>query len=105
MLSWRTHSFQYIPKRILRQSRRSLSGYETSANQNLKFKFILDYQIEIAKIIEIGFKKSPTKDLYFLTDYQFGPETGKIQEINIHDFWIQHDKIGLEWNILYKLTQ
>jgi hypothetical protein len=78
---------------------------ETGSNQNFRFKFLLDYQIEIAKIINIGFQKSPTKDLYFLTDYQFGPETAITKEIYVKDFWIQHDNEGLEWNVLYKLIE
>jgi len=78
---------------------------ETGSNQNFKFRFLLDYQIEIAKIINIGLQKSPTKKLYFLTDYQFGPESATTKEICIKDFWIQHDNEGLEWNVLYKLTE
>jgi hypothetical protein len=78
---------------------------ETGSNQNFRFKFLLDYQIEIAKIIKIGFLKSPTRDLFFLTDYQFGPENALIKEMKINDFWLQHDNEGLEWNILYKLKE
>ena len=78
---------------------------ETGSNQNFRFKFLLDYQIEIAKIIKIGFLKSPTKDLFFLTYYQFGPENATIKEMNLKDFWVQHDNDGLEWNVLYKLTE
>lgn len=77
---------------------------ETGSNQNFRFKFLLDYQIEIAEIITIGFQKSPTKELYFLTDYQFGPDNAVIREINLKDFLIKHDNTGLEWNVLYKLT-
>jgi hypothetical protein len=78
---------------------------ENGSNQNFRFKLLLDYQIEIAKIIKIGFLKSPTKDLFFLTDYQFGPENAAIKEIKLKDFWVQHDNEGLEWNVLYKLTE
>jgi hypothetical protein len=55
---------------------------ETGANQQFRFQFKIDYQIEIAKIIDIGLDKSPTNDLYFMTDYQFGPEDGKIGHID-----------------------
>ncbi len=78
---------------------------ENGSNQNFRFKFLLDYQIEIAKIIKIGFLKSPTKNLFFLTDYQFGPENAAVKEIKLKDFWVQHDKEGLELNVLYKLTE
>ncbi|MBN2613207.1 MAG: hypothetical protein JXB00_16760 [Bacteroidales bacterium] len=76
---------------------------ESGANQQFRFKFKMDYQIEIAKIIDIGLNKSPTNDLYFMTDYQFGPENGKIKELKLKDFWVQHDKDGLEWKTLYKI--
>ena len=78
---------------------------ETGSNQNFRFKFLLDYQIEIAKIIKLGFLKSPTKELLFLTDYQFGPENASIKETKLKDFGVQHDNEGLEWNVLYKLTE
>jgi hypothetical protein len=78
---------------------------EEGANQNFRFKFLLGFQIEIAKIINIGFLKSPTKELLFLTDYQFGPGNSSIKEMKLNYFWIQHDNEGLEWNVLYKLTE
>jgi hypothetical protein len=74
---------------------------ETGSNQNFRFKFLLNYQIEIAKIIEIGFQKSPSRNLYFLTDYQFGPEISMIREMNLKNFWIKHDKEGLECDVKY----
>ena len=76
---------------------------ETGANQQFRFQFKIDHQIDIAKIIDIGLQKSPTNNLYFMTDYQFGPEDRQIKELNLTEFWTQHDTDGLEWNTLYKL--
>lgn len=76
---------------------------ETGVNQQFRFQFKIDYQIEVGKIIDIGLRKSPTNDLYFMSDYQFGKENGEIKEINLTDFWNHHNNCGLEWNTLYKL--
>ena len=78
---------------------------ETGANQQFRFQFKIDYQIEIGKIIEIALRKSPTSDLYFMSDYQFGPDNRMIEELKLRDFWVQHDSNGLEWNTLYKLSK
>ncbi len=76
---------------------------ENGENQDFRFKFIKIYQKEITKIIKISFEKSPVKEVYFLTDIQFGPEIGIRKNINLKDFWKQHDSDGLEWNVLYKI--
>ena len=76
---------------------------KSGENQNFRFKFIKVYQREINKIIKIAFEHSPIKEVYFLTDYQFGPEKGHKKTIKLIEFWSQHDKEGLEWNVLYKL--
>ncbi|RKD87768.1 hypothetical protein [Mangrovibacterium diazotrophicum] len=81
----------------------NMDNGETGTNQQFRFQFKTYYQIEIAKIINIGLTESPSNDLYFMTDYQFGPEEGKIEDLKLTDFWTRHDNEGLEWNTLYKL--
>ena len=76
---------------------------ESGENQEFKFKFMKVYQKEINKIIKISFEKSSVNEVYFLTDIQFGPESGTRKKINLKDFWKQHDSEGLEWNVLYKI--
>jgi hypothetical protein len=78
---------------------------ETGSNQQSKFQFLVDYQIDLAKIIKIALENSPVKEVYFLTDYQFGPEKGKMENLGIEDFWSLHDSHGLTWNTLYKLKK
>ena len=78
---------------------------ETRANQDFQFKFKVEFQKEIAKIINIGFQNSPSKNVYFLTDYQFGPEKATIKDMRITDFWEFHGTQGLSWNVLYNLKK
>lgn len=74
------------------------------ANQQFRFKFLDRYKSDIDQLLKIAINHSPIKKVCFLTDYQFGPENGKIKIINtIKDFWIQHDQEGLELNTLYEI--
>lgn len=74
------------------------------AGQQFRFKFLGQYKTDIEKLLEIALDSSPIKKVYFLTDYQFGPEKGKIEIIyTIDDFWKRHDSEGLNFNTLYEL--
>lgn len=78
--------------------------FNQGANQQFKFKFLDQYKSDIDKLLKIALNHSPIKKVCFLTDYQFGPENGKIEIIyTVKDFWIQHDKEGLELNTLYEI--
>jgi len=74
------------------------------ANQSFKYKFLDEYKSDIDKLLKAAIRNSKIKKVYFLTDYQFGPENPK-QEIvySLTDFWDRHDNEGLEWNKLYEL--
>ncbi|TKK64022.1 hypothetical protein FC093_23420 [Ilyomonas limi] len=74
------------------------------ANQQFRFKFLNQYKPDIDKLLKIALDNSPIKKVCFLTDYQFGPENGKIEIIyTITDFWTLHDKEGLGLNTLYEM--
>ena len=74
------------------------------AGQQFRFKFLDQYKADIVKLLEIALDGSPIKKIYFLTDYQFGPEKGKTEIIyTIDDFWKRHDSEGLNFNTLYEL--
>ena len=74
------------------------------ANQQFKFKFLEEYKSDIDKLLKIALDNSPIKKVYFLTDYQFGPEDGKTEIIfTINDFWTQHDYDGLKLNTMYEM--
>lgn len=74
------------------------------ANQQFRFKFIDKYKPDIDKLLKIALDKSPIQKVFFLTDYQFGPENGKTEIIyTITDFWTQHDNEGLGLNTLYEM--
>lgn len=78
---------------------------ETGANQISGFRFLTDYQIEIALILEKAISASPEHTAYFLTDIQFGADEGETVEKSLSDFWTLHDTEGLKWNTLYKLKK
>ena len=74
------------------------------AGQQFRFKFLDQYKAGIKKLLEIALDSSPIKKVYFLTDYQFGPENGKTEIIyTIDDFWKRHDCEGLNLNTMYEL--
>ena len=74
------------------------------ANQQFKFKFLDLYKPDIDKLLKIALDNSPIKKVCFLTDYQFGPESGKTEVIfTIRDFWTQHDNDGLNLNTMYEM--
>ncbi|MFD3003830.1 hypothetical protein ACFS7Z_25970 [Pontibacter toksunensis] len=78
---------------------------ETGANQISGFRFLTEYQIEVALILEEAISASPEHKAYFLTDIQFGADEGEIAEKSLSDFWTLHDTEGLKWNTLYKLKK
>lgn len=56
--------------------------------------------------MEIGIIKSPIQKIYFLTDYQFGPEKAEFKVLkDLKHFWSGHDQNGLNWNTLYKIER
>jgi len=74
------------------------------ANQQFKFKFLDQYKPDIDKLLKVALEKSPIKKVYFLTDYQFGPEKENIEIIfTISDFWTRHDNEGLNLNTMYEM--
>ena len=74
------------------------------ANQCFIFKFKDIFKNEIDTILKSAIDNSEINKVYFLSDFQFGPENQK-QEIiySISEFWQRHDSQGLEYNKLYEL--
>ncbi|MFB2121238.1 hypothetical protein [Parapedobacter sp. 2B3] len=78
--------------------------YHSGANQQFRFKFLEQFKPDIDKLLKIALDNSPIKKIYFLTDYQFGPENAKTEIIyKITDFWTEHDNEGLGLNTLYEM--
>ena len=76
------------------------------AYQQFKFKFLEQYKPDIDKLLKIAIDNSPIKKVYFLTDYQFGPEVGGSEIIfTISNFWAQHDNYGLNLNTIYEMYE
>ena len=75
-----------------------------SANQSFKYRFLKEYKSDIDRLIRTAIAQSKIKKVYFLTDYQFGPEKPSHEVIyTLIDFWDRHDKEGLDWNKLYEI--
>jgi hypothetical protein len=74
------------------------------ANQDFLFQFKPEYKNEIRELMQIAIETSPNQKIYFLTDYQFGPEKSEIIILNdLKEFWDQHEQSGLNWNTLYEI--
>lgn len=77
---------------------------DTGANQQDIFKFLDKFRQDIDRLLRIALDKSPTKRVFFLTDYQFGPEKEQTEILyTINDFWEKHDTEGLRFNKLYEM--
>lgn len=74
------------------------------ANQQYQFQFLPEFKDHIDQLLKIALTNSPISKIYFLTDYQFGPEEANYERTYLlRDLWEQHDKDGLRWNTLYEL--
>lgn len=81
-----------------------ISAENNWANQDFLFQFENKFKNEIKKLMQIAINKSPIHKIYFLTDYQFGPEKAEFKFLNnLKDFWKEHDQNGLNWNTLYEI--
>jgi hypothetical protein len=76
----------------------------SSSNQEFIFRILSEYCEDIHRLLEIAIEKSPINKVYFLTDYQFGPEKVIVENIyTIGDFWELHNSEGLTFNTLYEI--
>ncbi|MFY0602194.1 MAG: hypothetical protein JXR03_21135 [Cyclobacteriaceae bacterium] len=74
------------------------------ANQQFRFQFLPEFRDQIDQLLNIALTNSPVSKIYFLTDYQFGPDEANYERtFLISDLWEQHDSSGLIWNTLYEL--
>jgi len=71
-----------------------------------RFQFLGEYKADVDAILKLALRKSQVKKLFFLTDYQFGPEQGTHELIStIAKFWHTHDNYGLAFNTLYEMHE
>jgi hypothetical protein len=76
------------------------------ANQDFNFQFGHKYKDDINRILQTALDSSPNGKIYFLTDYQFGPEAADFRTLKgLKSLWKQHDKDGLAWNTLYEISE
>ena len=82
----------------------SLYNRNLNSNHQFKFQFLEEFKADIDRILKIALEKSPVKRIFFLTDYQFGPDKANQEVIyTINDFWNVHDSLGLAFNTLYEM--
>jgi len=75
-----------------------------SFESDTKFQFRKEYKEDIKRLLKTAIEKSPEHKIYFLTDYQFGPETKEFKKVeNLTVFWTKHDKDGLKLNTLFEI--
>lgn len=68
------------------------------------FQFRQENRDDIKRLLQIAMSKSPDQKIYFLTDYQFGPEVAEFKTVEgLMTFWEKHDKAGLRLNTLYEI--
>ena len=89
---------------IIPQIETTNNEFNSGANQQYRFQLLREYSLDIDRILKTALEKSPIKRVYFLSDYQFGPEKAN-QEIiyTISDFWNLHNNEGLVFNTLYEM--
>lgn len=75
-------------------------GFDSDTN----FQFRQENIDDIKRLLQIAMSKSPDQEIYFLTDYQFGPEVAEFKTVEgLKAFWEKHDKDGLTLNTLYRI--
>jgi hypothetical protein len=73
-------------------------------DQDFMFRFALGVFTELKALLEFLLEQSSSKQLYFTTDYQFGPsESMKRSNYSLRRFIDEHDNCGLRWNCLYQI--
>jgi hypothetical protein len=73
-------------------------------DQDSTFYFTPNAFKEVKSLLELLLNNSPAKQLYFTTDYQFGPSEGvKRSNYSFKRFIEEHDRYGLRWNCLYQI--
>jgi hypothetical protein len=59
---------------------------------------------ELRQLMELMLDSSPTWEIYFSTDYQFGPrEAWRMPGYSFSSFWEEHEAKGLRFNSLYHI--
>lgn len=74
-------------------------------SRNFYFRFRPEFRPDLERLLQIALDASPEKRVFFLTDYQFGPEKARFAPVQgIGTFWHTHDTNGLLLNALYELN-
>lgn len=82
------------------------SDKERASRQDLegRFHFEAEPWAEMQELLSMMRASSPAGEVWFSTDYQFGPAARLIRaDFSKMRFIEEHDSIGLRWNALYKI--
>ena len=73
-------------------------------DQDYAFRFLRDVVPEMRELFSTLLQQSPVGQIFFSTDYQFGPAKA-MQRSNytISQLFEEHERWGLRWNCLYQI--
>jgi hypothetical protein len=73
-------------------------------DSDTNFQFRQENKDDIKRLLKLAMSKSSDNKIYFLTDYQFGPELEEFKTVEgLTAFWEIHEKDGLRLNTLYEI--
>jgi hypothetical protein len=74
-------------------------------DQQYAFRFLSMVVPELEQLLTVMLEHSPTHEIYFATDYQFGPSVGmQRMRYTLPSFFDEHAQSGLRWNCLYHIV-
>ena len=75
-------------------------------DQSYGFRFLSNVFCEVCELLSLLLEHSPVKQVFFSTDYQFGPSKAmKRMSCTLRSFIDEHDANGLRWNCLYQIVR
>jgi hypothetical protein len=73
-------------------------------DQDQQFRFLAEVLPEVRSLLAYLLQHSPCGQVYFSTDYQFGPKNPDYRTgYSIQRLIDEHNEQGLRWNCLYKI--
>ena len=76
------------------------AGDETDINVEFRTEYVDCVKVLLRQLI----MSSPTHQLLFTTDYQFGPDEQRFEPISLAEFWEIHEAGKLCMNALYSIN-
>jgi len=70
-------------------------------------RFLKQPARDARRLLKLMLMASPTGEVLFLSDYQFGPSRKKMERkvLTLDGFWTMHDAGGIKYNALYRIKE